>query len=117
MTWPLTGKKDRHMTKRSKLTAAALLSLAFLTPAQGQLVMYQTAQLMASDGAAGDQLGYAVSVSGTYAITGAPFADFLGSASGAAYIYRLNGSTWQQQQRLLPGDGVAADNYGFSVAI
>lgn len=46
-------------------------------------------KLMASDGAAGDLFGNSVSISGDYAIMGAPLDDDNGVDSGSAYIYDI----------------------------
>ncbi len=50
----------------------------------------QVAQLLADDGAAGDQFGWSVAVSGDLVLVGAPFADVGGNANqGAAYLFRV----------------------------
>ena len=40
-----------------------------------------------------------------------------GSNSGSAYIFRLDGTSWVQQQKLLASDGAADDYFGCSVSI
>jgi hypothetical protein len=45
-------------------------------------------KLIASDGAAGDEFGYSVSISGDTAIVGALYNNNNGSSSGSAYVYR-----------------------------
>jgi hypothetical protein len=45
-------------------------------------------KLLASDGAAGDEFGYSVSISGDTAIVGAMWDDDNGNNSGSAYVYR-----------------------------
>jgi len=81
----------------------------------------QVARLTASDGAAGDEFGWAVSISGETAVVGAHFAD-VGSnlGQGAAYIFERNGGTlggWGQVARLTASDGAASDGFGQAVAI
>src|SRR5207247_1003888 len=39
------------------------------------------------------------------------------NAQGSAYVYVRSGSTWSEQQKLIGSDGVANDNFGWSVAI
>ena len=60
----------------------------------------QQQKLTAADGAADDLFGYAVAISGNYAIVGAP-GDNVGvnNDQGSAYIFFYNGSTWVQQQK------------------
>ncbi len=74
----------------------------------------QVAKLLPNDGAAADRFGYAVSVSGDYALIGA----FEDDESGSAYIFESNEmGVWNQVAKLLPdGDGVG-DFFGFSVSI
>src|SRR6056300_1427184 len=64
---------------------------------------------------ASDYFGYSVSISGDYAIVGAPYEDTGASSAGAAYIYTRSGTTWGNEQKIL-GE-VASDFFGWSVSI
>ncbi|MFE3846210.1 hypothetical protein ACFL1L_05075, partial [Thermoplasmatota archaeon] len=77
----------------------------------------EQAKLRASDGAAGDQFGYSVSINGDYAIIGARLDDDNGAYSGSAYVFIRSGTDWTQQAKLLASDGYIGDNFGFSVSI
>ena len=77
----------------------------------------QEAKLLASDGAAGDNFGESVSISGDYAVVGARFDDDNGSSSGSAYVFKRTGTSWAQETKLLPSDGAANDWFGVSVSI
>lgn len=77
-------------------------------------------KLTASDAADGDQFGYSVSISGDYAVLGAPYKDGTGADEGASYVYyRDQGGTdnWGQVTKLTASDAAAGDEYGNSVAI
>lgn len=74
----------------------------------------QQAMLVASDPAAGDNLGYAVSVSGDTAVLGSFGKN---NNQGAAYVFVRNGSSWTQQQKLTANDGLPGDQFGFSVSL
>ena len=74
-------------------------------------------KLLAVDGAAGDNFGIAVAISGDTALIGAPGDDDNGTASGSAYILVRNGSVWTEQAKLRPDDGEADDAFGISVAL
>jgi len=76
-------------------------------------------KLVASDGAASDYFGESVSISGDIALVGANGDDDEGLDSGSAYVYRYNGSTdeWEEEDKLVPGDGAANDFFGGSVSI
>jgi hypothetical protein len=78
---------------------------------------FRCEKLLASDGAVGDNFGSSVSVWGDTAIVGAPYDDDKGGGSGSAYIYRFDGSNWVQQEKLVPVDGAAGDNFGQSVDV
>jgi RHS repeat-associated protein len=74
-------------------------------------------KLVASDGAASDQFGYAVAVHVDTVVVGAPQATISGNAAqGAAYVFVRSGTVWTQQQKLV-GEANASDNFGWSVAV
>jgi hypothetical protein len=83
----------------------------------------QQAQLLASDGVANDNFGgggsaveTAVALSGNTAIVGAWRAPNQNDRGGA-YVYVRSGTTWSQQQMLLPADAANSYRIGYSVAI
>ena len=71
-------------------------------------------KLTASDGAAGDLFGHAVSLSGDTAVIGAPIDD---ASKGSAYVFVRNGTTWSEQAKLTASDGLAGDYFGISVSL
>jgi len=77
----------------------------------------QEAKLLAGDGAANDWFGDSVSLSGDTALVGARFDDDNGSASGSAYVFARNGTSWTQEAKLLPSDGATYDEFGGSVSL
>jgi hypothetical protein len=77
----------------------------------------QEAQLLASDGVAGDFFGYAVSLDGDTALIGAQGDDDNGNWSGSAYVFTRTGTIWTQQQKLLASDGAKYDCFGCSVSL
>ncbi len=81
-------------------------------------LLSQQAKLTASDGAAGDLLGFSVAISGDTAVVGAEGDDVGANVDqGSAYVFVRSGTSWTQQQRLIAGDGAAGDSFGQSVAI
>ena len=75
----------------------------------------QQAELIASDGAMGDQFGYSVAISGISAAVGAPN---LGTfKTRPAYVFGRSGTHWSQQSELTASDSEAALGFGLSVAI
>jgi hypothetical protein len=78
----------------------------------------QQAKLTASDGAASDNFGYSVALSGETALVAAN-SDDIGSNSnpGSAYVFVRSGSLWGLQAKLTASDGAAFDYFGYSVAL
>ena len=74
----------------------------------------QQQKLTASDGAANDDFGCSVSVSGNTAAIGAWGAN---NEQGAAYVFVRSGGVWSQQQKLTASDGAASDYFGNSVSV
>lgn len=72
-------------------------------------------KLTASDGSPNDEFGLSVSVSGKYALIGAPGDNPKGSSSGSAYLFDV--TTGQQLQKFVPSDGSAFNQFGYSVSI
>ena len=78
----------------------------------------QHTKLTTSDSRGGDQLGYAVALSGTEVIAGAPKHSAGGLGSGAAYIYeQKEDGTWIETIKLSDGETASEDQFGISVAI
>lgn len=78
----------------------------------------QHTKLTASDSRGGDQLGYAVALSGSEVIAGAPKHSAGGLGSGAAYIYeQKEDGTWIEAIKLSDGETASEDQFGISVAI
>ena len=78
------------------------------------------AKITASDGAAEDQLGLGVAISGDTAIVGARLDDDNGTESGSVYVYERNaGGTdnWGEVTKITASDAAADDRFGIKVAI
>jgi hypothetical protein len=78
---------------------------------------FQTHELLASDGEPGDYFGGSVAVSDEVAAIGAFRDDDNGGASGSAYVFRYDGSSWAEEAKLLPADGEPGEYFGYAVAI
>lgn len=74
--------------------------------------------LTASDGDAGDLLGFSVSIDGDVVVVGARDDENDGILqSGAAYVFRYNGSDWIEEAKLTDPQGEAGDLFGVSVSV
>ena len=93
----------------------------FVKPGGGWVSATQTAKLTASDGAAGDLLGYSATISGDTVVAGA-YADDAGANAnqGSAYVFVKAAGGWAsatQSAKLTALDGAADDQFGLSVAL
>jgi hypothetical protein len=71
-------------------------------------------KLVASDGAANDNFGCAVSLTADRALVGASGSD---DGRGAAYVFARSGGAWIEEQKLIASDGSGSDSFGYSVAL
>ncbi len=74
----------------------------------------QEAKFIASDGAAWDGFGSSVGISDSVAAVGALGDDIL---RGSAYVFRFNGESWSEEQKLTASDGAPNDQFGAAVAM
>ena len=70
-------------------------------------------KLTASDGTTGDIFGGSVSIDGDYALIGVPGDD----GTGSAYVFKRDGTNWNEQDKLLASDGAEYDLFGGTVSI
>jgi hypothetical protein len=68
--------------------------------------LQEVAKLTASDGAEGDFFGVSVSLNSDVASIGAYGDD---GDVGSVYVYRFDGSTWVEEQKLTAGDGTEGE--------
>jgi len=73
----------------------------------------EQAELTASDGAGGDEFGYAVALSGSTALVGA----YSHNSEGSAYVFARSGTTWSLTAELTPTFGGAQQDFGTAVAL
>jgi hypothetical protein len=73
----------------------------------------QAAELKGSDTVGSNDLGYAVGISGTTAVAGAPG---YAKDAGRGYLFSKTGADWRQTA-VLKGSGAAGDYFGYSVAV
>ncbi|MEM7130359.1 MAG: SdrD B-like domain-containing protein [Chloroflexota bacterium] len=71
-------------------------------------------KLTASDGAGGDEMGFAAALAGDTALVGAIGDE---TRAGAAYVFTRSGSTWSEQDKLTASDTTADDEFGYAVSI
>jgi len=96
---------------------ALSLVLAILSGVAVAGECFEKQKLTASD-ANSHRFGSSVSVSGNVAVVGAPTDHCpAGEACGSAYVFRYNGSTWVEEQKLTASNAAARDYFGHSVSL
>ena len=99
-------------------TGGANAGAAYIFKNNGADTYTQTQKIQSSDIAAGDNFGQEVSIDGAYIVAGAPFQDTNAAASGAAYIFKDNGSgTFTEIQKLKVPIPIANAQFGRSVFV
>jgi hypothetical protein len=97
----------------------------------GPAITMQQAHLIAAHTDTGDQLGWAIALSGDGAtlVVGAPYEDGAATGvdgnqldntvtdAGAAYVFARNGTSWSQQSYLKASNTGGGDYFGYAVAI
>jgi hypothetical protein len=73
----------------------------------------EEAKLIPSHGSPGDLFGFRVSISGSVAIVTSGLEDGI----GAVYVYRYNGASWEEEQRLVPQNAQPGDDFGTNIDI
>ncbi len=90
----------------------------FESPVLGWTDTTENFKLTASDAAEGDEFGWDVSISNKAAVISA-YDDDVGihNKVGSAYVFRFNGTNWDEDAKLLASDGQGADEFGYSVSL
>ena len=123
--WAVAASGDTVVAGAPGLTVASNTlpgaAYVFAEPASGWANATQTAKLTASDGAAGDELGYTVGISDGAVVAGAPNATVGGNAhQGAAYAFAMPSPGWAnatETAKLTASDGAANNGLGWAVAV
>jgi hypothetical protein len=110
---------DNTFAPGSVTTLVGNTGSAYVYTFVGATWVQQGTKLLATDRAASDQFGAAVSTAGTLVVVGAK-SDDLGAVvdAGSAYVFGFGGTNWTQQQKLTAGfDAGASDFLGSSVSV
>jgi hypothetical protein len=71
----------------------------------------------APDTIAGDRFGSAIALDNGWLAVGVPLHRFVGSASGAVYLFEFNGTAWVQRQKFVASDTAGSDQFGSALAL
>jgi hypothetical protein len=100
---------------RSLIAAFLVVTCIWLSPATSRLAQGQCLEadkISASDGGFEHGFGQAVALSGDVAVVGAP-----GALAKAAYVFRHDGSSWTQEQKLTISGASSNPGTGKAVAV
>ena len=97
-----------------RLAAISWLVLTCSLPSAfaAQSESFAIGPLIAQDALSNDEAGMSIALDSGTLITGVPRRGDLGASAGAAYVWRLTGTTWSQEAKLLAGDGTFGDLFG-----
>ena len=99
------------------LRTAHVVIGSFLVSTAPLAMQCELERLASADLAGGDQLGTSVAVHGDVAVVGADRDDDGASNVGAVYVFRHDGTTWLEEQKLVSPDPGSNDHFGRSVAV
>jgi len=115
---PGSALRSFFSTRVIVLTSALYAAFAFPHPIDAAAQVTQDAKLVASDGNLADRFGYAIAIDDSVAVVGAERADTSAfHDTGAAYVYRFDGTSYVEEAKLAASDSVPGGQFGFSVAI
>ncbi|MGB0372044.1 MAG: InlB B-repeat-containing protein [Opitutales bacterium] len=77
----------------------------------------EEAKLLASDGAASHEFGFAVALDTDTVLIGDPYDSVIDTRNGSAFVFVYDNGIWTEQQKLVASDGAPNDFFGNSVAI
>ncbi len=77
----------------------------------------ELAKLTASDPFSMDEFGHAVAIDGGVAVIGVRQDDDRGDQAGCVYVYRYDGTRWNEEAKLHASDATPGDEFGVSVGI
>ncbi len=108
------SEADRNGVERRCMLVLGLLCVTGIALAQSEV------KLTASDAAAYDYFGRAVSLYGDTAVIGAPFDDDAGSSSGSAYVFYRNqggADAWGEVVKLTASDAAPSSLFGYVLSV
>jgi len=89
----------------------------FIYTRTGTTWSLQQGDIRPTDYEAGDKFGESVAIGPDYFAAGGQYRDDPTNNEGSAYVFTRSGSTWTQEQKLVPSTSSASDNFGISVAV
>ncbi len=110
---PTISEPSRPYLSDPSASGGSGSGLAGTTP-----ILHESAKLTASDAWRGDYFGFSVSIDGNAAIIGAPSANCIsGAECGAVYVFRYDGTSWIEEQKLIASDAVRGLELGRAVSV
>ena len=106
--------------KRSLCAVSRRLAIASLVAWSSQLaasVPSTETKLTPADASYFRNFGSSVAIDGDTAVVGVPLDSFLGPDGRAVYVFIKNGSTWEQQAKLVASDPTDSSEFGYAVAL
>ncbi len=80
-------------------------------------VWVEQQKLVPSDAGSSDWFGFDIAMDGGLAVIGSSRNDAVGMDSGSAFVFRLVGGVWVEEQKLTASGGAGGDEFGGAVAV
>lgn len=106
--------RQKNNSRKSVILLTCFLAGSAIPQAWGDVIS-EDYTIYSSDGQTGDEFGSSVATSNGLIVVGSPLNDENGINAGAAYIY--NAANGAELHKLLPIDGTANAEFGYSVSI
>jgi len=105
------------MSHRTSILTAFMLLVLGAPALAGSQILNEVQKFTIPPDVSNENFGTSVAVDGDVAVFGAPQSDGNVDFSGAAYVYRYNGTDWQYEQQLIASDGMLNEQLGVSVSV
>ncbi len=111
-------KSNQFRASKVRWILRSLILLACLALALPVMAAWtQNQQITSTPRGIAAQHGNAVAIYGIRMVVGAQHDPTTALNAGAVFVYRASGGVWIQEAKLLASDGMADDQFGYSVAI
>ena len=111
--WLAVSVSPRHRGNSDPLAGTEFQYVDLYRKTKGRWEYAQ--RLQAQDAVPIDGFGNSIAIQGEWIVVGARHSRSFGKGSGAAYVFRLVGNRWQQQQKLTASNGAMDAGFGAQV--
>jgi hypothetical protein len=115
--YALGNHQRRGLTMRNTVQSVVLALSVPLVGMSAAAAGVDVTKLLPADGESSAEFGFAVALDGETAAIGARSDSDVNGTAGSVYIFKREGGTWSEQDKLLAADGAPLDQFGHAVAL